>query len=222
MSTPKEVRDAIVAAHYARLMASPDAARTRAQAAYAIASAIAVALIAAGLFGGLDTQTRGVQAAAVAALIAWLVAAALFLHAVSSPFEVDLRAMQSEDDVVRAALDGIRGERTKIDSWQRKAHLAAGAAALLTVAALVIALGTHGDEDERKAMVVITDVGAARLGVACGDVPSTLVGTVSENSLHEKFVDMTLDPGVCGRASVDVALPRNEILGLAFRATSVP
>jgi hypothetical protein len=221
MSTPGEMRDAIVRAHYVRLMASPDTARARAQAAYGISSAIAVALVAAGLFGGLDTQPPEVQGIAIAALVAWLVAAALFLHAVSSPFEMDLSATLSKDDVVKAALDGIRDERTKIDGWQRKAQLAAAVAALLTVAALVFALRTDRGR-EQEAMVMISAAGAARLQAACGDVPATLIGTVTENSLRERFVDMTLDPGMCGHASVGIALPRTAILGLAFRPPPTP
>ncbi len=218
MSTPAEVRNAVVKAHYERLMAAPDSARGRAQAAYGIASAIALAIVAAGLFGGLDGQPVGVQAVAVTALIAWLVTAALFLHTVSSPFEVDRESKSSEDAIVEATLDGVRDERARIDAWQRRAQFAAAAAALLTVAAFVIALCADHSQTEKTATLAITAASAGRLAAACGPITGRLVGKLSEASLDEKFVDIILDPGMCGPASVHIALPRSAILGLAFRA----
>jgi hypothetical protein len=218
MNTPKDVRDAVVSAYYARVMTSSDAARVRAQAAYGIASAIAAAVVAAGLFGDLDERPAGVQVVAVAALAAWLIAAALFLHTVSSPFDISLQPQTGEEAFVNAALDAIRSERARIDAWQRKAQLASAIAALVTVVAFVAALRTDHARAERTATVAITAAGAATLKAACGRAPAILVGKVSEASLREQFVQLALEPGVCGRDSVDVVIPRSEVLALAFRS----
>lgn len=217
MSTPADVRDAVIRAHYARLMASPDAARARAQAAYGIASAIAVVIVTAGFVGDLDSQPPGVQAVSVVALIAWLVTAALFLHTVSSAFEIDVVSKSSEDVVVAATLDGIRDERARIDAWQRRAQFAAAVAALLTVVAFVAALRADRGQAEETAMITVSAAESGSLEDSCGPMPATLVGKVAESSLREKFVNVTLDPGMCGPASVRVAVPRGAILGLAFR-----
>jgi hypothetical protein len=71
VAIPTVVRDAVVNAYYPRALAVPDAARSRAQAAYTIASAIAAALVAAGVFGNLDQRPELVQGLGVAALVGW-------------------------------------------------------------------------------------------------------------------------------------------------------
>jgi hypothetical protein len=218
MSTAAGVRAVVIEAHYARVMAGADAARARAQAAYGIASAIAVALIAAGLFGGVDTRPPGVQALTVAALVAWLTAAALFLHTVSSPFEIGLEPKNSEESLAEAVLAGVRDERARIDTWQRRAQLAAAVAALLTVAAFVSALRTDDSQTQETATIALTSTGVARLEGTCGPLPATFLGKVAKADLDGKFVEMTLAPGVCGDTSVDVAVPRSAVLGVAFRS----
>jgi Na+/melibiose symporter-like transporter len=217
MSTPKDVRDVVVSAYYARVMTSSDTARARAQAAYGIASAIAAAVVAAGLFGNLGERPAGVQVVAVAALIAWLIAAALFLHTVSSPFDIGLQPQIDEEAFISAALEAIRKERARIDAWQRRAQLASAVAALVTVIAFIAALRTDHAQTQATATVTVTAAGAATLKAACGRVPAVLIGKASETSLREQFIELTLEPGVCGPSSVDVAIRRSEVLALAFR-----
>jgi hypothetical protein len=222
MSVPKDVRDAVVSAYYGRMMRSSDAARARAQAAYGIASAIAVGVVAAGLAGRLDERSAAIQIAALAALIAWLVAAALFLHTVASSFEMSLQSQPGEDAFVRAALDAVRDERAMIDAWQRKAQIASAVAAVVTVVAFVAALRTKHGETEKAATITMTVEGSAALKTACDRVPARLTGKVLEASLRERFVQITLDPGMCGPTSVDVAVPRSQVLALAFRRPPAP
>jgi hypothetical protein len=217
MSTAADVRAVVIREHYARVMANADAARTRAQAAYGIVSAIAIALMAAGLLGRLDTRPASVQALTVTALMAWLVAAALFLHAVSSPFEIDPGPTSNDEALTKTVLDSVRAERAKIDSWQRRAQMAAAVAALLTVDAFLSALYSEDTSTRENAVIAITSSGAADMRRTCGPVPSTFSGEVEKADLEEKFVEIALAPGVCGNTSVDVAIPRSAILALAFR-----
>ncbi|HYQ12796.1 MAG TPA: hypothetical protein VEP94_05035 [Solirubrobacterales bacterium] len=217
MSTAEGVRAVVIREHYARVMANADAARARAQAAYGIVSAIAIALMAAGLLGGVDTQPPGVQALTVAALVAWLAAAALFLHAVSSPFEINPLPTSSDEALTKAVLDGVRAERAKIDGWQRRAQMVAAVAALLTVAAFLSALYSEDTSGRETALITLTSNGAASMQRTCGSGPSTFSGKVAKADLEGEIVEIELAPGVCGDTSVNVAIPRSAILALAFR-----
>lgn len=217
MSTAEDVRAVVIREHYARVMANADAARTRAQAAYGIVSAIAIALMAAGLLGDVDARPPGVQALTIAALVTWLAAAALFLHAVSSPFEINPEPTSSDEALTKAVLDGVRAERTKIDSWQHRAQIAAAVAALLTLAAFLSVLFSGNTPARESALIALTPNGAASMQRTCGSVPSTFSGKVEKPALEGKLVEIALAPGVCGDTSVNVAIPRSAILAVAFR-----
>lgn len=222
MTIPKEVRDVVVSAYYRRLMSSSDAARARAQAAYGIASAIAGAVVAAGFLGGLRHQAVGIQTIVAVALVAWLIAAGLFLHAVSSPFEMILESGIAESAFIGGALEAVRAERAKIDSWQRKARLASMVAALATAGAFLAALWSTDSPATRPATVTVTAAGSAALKAACGTVAPRLTGRVVESSLSARFMQMTLSPDMCGRQSVDVFLPSSDVLAVAFGAPPRP
>jgi hypothetical protein len=216
MTVPASVRAAVVDAYYARIMTSSDAARARAQAAYGIASAIAAAVVAAGLFAGVDARPLGVQAVVVAALIAWLGAAFLFLHSVSSPFHIDRQPQSGDDAFVLAVLDAIRNERTRIDSWQRRAQVVSAIAAVLTVVAFVAALRASGD-GSRLATIAVTRAAANELARACGSRPSLLIGKVADANLSGEFINVMLEPGACGPSEVEVAVRRADVIAIAFR-----
>jgi MFS family permease len=215
VSIPTDVRNAVVGAYYPRALSVPDSARARAQAAYGIASAIAAALVAAGVFGNLSEAARLVQALGVAALVAWLVAAGLFLVAVSAPFEAASQTQSSVEAFVNAALEAAQTERTKIDGWQTKAGVASGLAAALTVAALVAAL-VDTPSSTRAGTIALTTKGQAAVAAACGKMSTKITGSVSPDDLEKNFVSLTLDKGVCGGKSLVVSVPRGQIQAVAF------
>jgi hypothetical protein len=222
MSLLDEVNNAVVHAYYQRMMASSDAARARAQAAYGIASAVAAAVVAAGLFGGLDQSPAVLQLAAVTALVAWLVAAALFLRAVCWSFQIDVPRSRGVDAFVGGVLEAVRVERTTIDRRQQAAQIASAAAGLVTVAVFAAALLTKASGTERPATITLTSAGAASLTAACGRAPAKVTGMVKTASLHARFVEIDLDPGLCGPKGVGIAVPRNAILSLVFRRPAPP
>jgi MFS family permease len=215
VSIPTDVRNAVVAAYYPRALSVPDSARARAQAGYGIASAIAAALVAAGVFANLGEAAGLVQTLGVAALVAWLVAAGLFLVAVSSPFQAASRTQDSVDAFVNAALDAAQNERTKIDKWQKRAGLASGVAAILTVAALVAAL-VDTPSSRQAGTIDLTAKGLAAVEAVCGTKPTHITGSVSPDDLEKNFVSLTLDKGVCGSEVLVVSLPRGQIQAVAF------
>jgi hypothetical protein len=192
-------------------MESSDAARQRAQAAYAIASAIAAGVVAAGLFGNIGEQPLQVQAAAILALIGWLVAAALFLHAVSSPFEIDVAPQSEEDAFVDTALCRVREERKTIDRWQRRAQIASAVAALITVMAFVVALRSDGALRSRAATLILTSAGASALHEACGDLPRAVRGDIIPSMFGADFVEVRVAADVCGPNNRSLAIRRDEV-----------
>jgi hypothetical protein len=212
-----EVREAVVSAYYARTMASSDAARQRAQAAYGIASALAVGVGAAGLFGNLDNRPVGVQIAAVLALMTWLVAAGLFLHTVSSPFEIPVAPQFDPDAFVEGALRTIREERRTIDCWQRRAHVASGVAALVTVLAFAAAIRFSSTDEQQTASVALNKDGMAAMSAACRHRIDVLRGKIPTGGLAAEFVELRVARGVCGRRPTQLAIPRDEVAAVAHR-----
>jgi hypothetical protein len=213
---PTDVRDAVVSAYYPRALAVSDAARARAQAAYGISSAIAAALVAAGVFGHLEDRAVSVQVVGVAALVAWLVAAGLFLIAVSRPFQVATATQNSVSAFVHAALDAARVERKKVDDWQKWAAITSAVAALITVVALVLALAVEPPSAVRSATVRVSNTAAAALGALCTSSRNELKVSFDPASLESQLVTMKADPGQCGPTAVDVSLPRAQLLAVAF------
>lgn len=215
MAIPQDVRSALVNAYYPRALAVPDGARSRAQAAYGISSAIAAALVAAGVFGGLDRRPALVQALGVGALVGWLLAAGLYLVAVSRPFQSAAADQSSADAFATAALTAAKTERDKVDFWQKAAAIVSGVAAVVTVAALSSAL-VDTPTDARTATVVLSDKGIASLTKACATTRGALTGLVSPGDLEKEFVRVTLDAGECGAKKTVVEVPRSDVSAVAF------
>jgi hypothetical protein len=215
VAIPTDVRDAVVRAYYPRALAVPDGARSRAQAAYGIAAAIAAALVTAGVFGDLDKRPGLVQAIGILALVAWLVAAGLYLAAVSLPFVPATATQRSTQAFVTAAVDAAQTERDRVDHWQKKAGVASGVAALLTVVAFVAAL-VDTPTDSKAATVTLGDKAKAAVAAACGNVPDLVTGSVSADGLEKEFVQIKVDKGVCGDKDVVVAVPRGQVQAVAF------
>jgi hypothetical protein len=134
------VRDAVVAAYYPRALAAPDSARSRAQAGYTIASAIAAALVAAGVLGGIDRQPGIVRYFGLGTLILWMMAAWLYMSAVSVPVTVIEGLQLPEDRFIATALSNAKSERDEVDRRQSRARRVSFLAALFTVLTFLTAL----------------------------------------------------------------------------------
>lgn len=215
---PDAVRDAVVQAYYPRAVGIADAARARAQAAYAIASAIAAALVAAGVFGDIEDRAGVVQVLGFLALIGWIVAAGLFMVAVAAPFQAaDLPDQPSREQFINATLDAASAERKKIDGWQKHAWIGSGAAAVLTVFALVAAVVADPASAVRPATVHLTASGRAALMAACGDLSGGLTGDVDTADLEYELV--AIQTTACGGVDA-VSVPRAHITAVTFTKTT--
>jgi len=146
VSIPPGVRDAVVAAYYPRALASPDSARSRAQAGYTIASAIATALVAAGVLGNIESQTGVVQSFGLSALIMWMVTAWFYMSSVSVPVRVVEGLRLTEETFVSTALSNAKVERDEVDRRQGRARFVSFLAVLLTLTTFIAALWFPADD----------------------------------------------------------------------------
>lgn len=216
MTIPSRVQDAIVDAYYQRALAVPDAARGRAQAAYAIAAAIATVLVGAGIFAQAEGRPGAVLVLGACALVSWLVAAGLFVMAVSSPFHSIPGPQTSAEALVQVALTAAAQERESVDRWQVRARWAAVLAVLCTVAA--VAVGFAGRPSGIQiATVVLTPAGAKTLMTACGRPLTHVSAGIDPGSLTNDSVTLRLPSGVCGRKATRMIIARTSIGGVLLR-----
>lgn len=140
---PAEVISAITSAYYGRQGASPESARSRAQAAAGLGGAGAAGLIGGAVVANLSGKPWWIELVGIAAFSAWALGTALYIYAAAVPvsLQVDSRpanATEFVDAVIRLGIE----ERTRIDSRQKKANATALIALLLTGATLSALWGT--------------------------------------------------------------------------------
>ena len=196
MSSPpppyaETVRNAIVAAYYPRLTAAPDSVRTRAQAAYAVSSTLAAALVGAGLLTSLSGTSWLLKSLGLAALVTWLLTAGLYASAVGSRVpDVPQSSATDANLFVHEVLAAARKEKGIIEKRLKRANLAAVAAAILTASTFFAALTTQGRNARFEATIVLNPTATRMLSAQCGLQISTLTGAVSLKSPDTAFVDV--------------------------------
>lgn len=213
---PQEVQTAIIAAHYPRLMASPDTVRARAQAAYAIASTIAGGLVGVSLFTNPVNFSDRVKVLGAFALLLWLAAAGLYVFAVSSRVpEVVRTTTVNSNEFTDAVITRTRQERKAIEWRLCCANTTAAAAAILTTLTFVSALANERG-DQIDAIVIVDAAAAGRLAGTCGVRQPTLAGQVSLKSLNSQYIDIQLTHDSCP-GLVRVFVPRTAVLSIQVR-----
>ena len=207
---PTEVYRAVTTAFYSRLVASSDQARSRAQIAYTIASAFAGGLIGTAVITGLPSVDLGFQIAGAAAVLSWLVAAALYVHTVSMGVPRAPRNPDSPDQFVRDVVGVVEGERRTIDRRQGRANVLAFLAALLTAG--TVFGGIISSSREFHGTVLIDASQSTITQAPCGKWQ--LTGNIQGSSLRTDYVIMTTDPTACGGKSEEVRIPRTKVVGI--------
>jgi hypothetical protein len=214
MTYPKDVRTAVVGAYYPRAIAVADGARAKAQSAYTIASAIAAALVAAGILTDLGERAWYVQLAALAALAAWLLTAVLFMQAVAEPVNLSLPSLiPTADGFIDAVLAAARKEREAIEHRVVIATFATVGAVILTVLAFVLVVAipittsVHGT-------VLLTEEGVSTIEKTCNRPVATIAGELDPGALTDRYVPIELDAGTCADDSVVVRLPQRFVLAV--------
>jgi hypothetical protein len=214
-SYPADVVKAVTDAYYPRAVALADAARSRAQSAYALASALAAGLIGAGLLTSLDNRIVAVKLLGVSAVLTWAWAARGYLEAVAAPVPIpNSGAQPTSVAFVNAVLVSAKQERDEIDRRQRLANLAAVAAILLTLATFSLALLTGTRVDRRSGVVALSPAGAQAVGAVCGRATATIHGTVDRASIGSEFLDINVDTTDCKNGSANLHLPKADIVAV--------
>ena len=207
----------VVKAYYPSVLASADAARSRAKDAYTIASAVAAAIVAAGVFGDFANQTRGTKAFAVAALLGWLIAAALFIYAVGGSTKPKSSGEQPDaSSFVRAAINNASEERRSVIKRVGRAQAMTVVAILVTVAAIGWAIFDTATPAHKVGRIVLTPAGTDALAPMCGASVHVLKGSFDPDKLGSAYLEVTLRGKGCGSASVDLHLRKADIAGAAI------
>jgi len=215
-SVPEDVRKAVVDAYYPRALTVSDNARGRAQAAYGVASAIAAALVAAGVFGDLGERTTAVQVLGVAALVAWLIAAGLFLFALSAPFYETPPPQEGAGAFVYSVLDAASRERRNVDQWSTRARWTSIAAGLLTVLAFGLAVFSDPPSKTREGRITLMAASTEAVADRCPRLSATFAGRLDKADLEKEFVSITPDGAVCGEEGAVISVPRAQVRAVVF------
>jgi hypothetical protein len=219
VSTPaysQQVRDAIIAAYYPRLTAAPDSVRTRAQAAYAVSSTVAAAIVGAGLIVNLSEVPGYLKILGLVSFMVWLVTAGLYVTAVGSRVaDVPPGSVTGPDQLVDAALKAARAEKEIIERRLRRANIAAMAAAMLTAATFAVTVVVEARSNTAFGRLVVETNGARILSRECGNTISTLFGEISLKSLNAPFVEVMPTRASCPLLR-QVLIPRNLVLAVEY------
>lgn len=209
------VADEVVKAYYPTVVSSGDAARTRAQTAYTIASAVATAIIAAGIFGGIEDQSTGVKVLAVMALVAWLVAAGLFMFAVAGQVTPPNSGEEPDGSAfVRAVIGNAHAERRAVAERSERAMGASVVAMAITLVAVLATWLTPAKSTKAHGAVALTPRGARQVAALCEQAETKVVnGSFDPGKLAEPFVVVELDDGSCSGTARTVRLRKATVLG---------
>lgn len=205
---------AVVEAYYPEALKEAGAARTRAQAGYAVAGAIATAIVGAGLIKGLGTEREVVQAVGVVAVLAWLATALLYSWAVAGRVELPSAAVAGDADAfVTHVIDTVKAQREVIEDRINYAFAATVCAVLVTLLTLVLTMTTAAPTISVQGQFVLTKVGRDSVTAVCGDPGSVMSGRVDPAALAGSFTKITIDKGACPerKKAVEVRLVKGSI-----------
>ena len=193
------VRETVVTAFYPRALAAADSARNRAQAGYAIASAIASSLVVAGAFTSIEDRGLWAQGFGMLALIIWVVTGILFLYAVATPVTPieDLASDADSPEWVENILRRANSERVDVDQRNWLAIRATVVAVGVTVIAVVLTATSGLSLNKDEVTVSLTDAGKETVAELCTSVPAKVRGQLENRTLRREFVVVTVPPGGC-------------------------
>jgi hypothetical protein len=198
MTYAEGVTNAVVEAYYPRAVAIADAARDRAQSAYALASAVAAGIVAAGVLGNFGSRPLLVQITGIAAVIVWIGAAYWYLQAIAAPVPLPPARSLTQTLWVNQVLQDAFNERRIIDQRQKVANIVAVVAVGVTLAALMLALFSDSGSRESRALVSLTPAGASVTHDLCGVPASTVEGLVVRDTVGKEFTTVRgVNVGTC-------------------------
>jgi hypothetical protein len=216
-SADDEATKVIIEAVYPALLSEPTSVRTRAQTAYTIASAIAAALITAGILGDIDEFGALVQVFGVLAVSAWMVTAALHIDISRRVFKVpraDDGGLITVDDFVSQVLTLATDEADALEEKLHRAAIATYIALALTALALLFALLEPPDPAPKpESQLTLSGAGSAAIATQCPEAGNTLTGKLMPGSLSDDFAVLVVK-NTCGKGDVTIRIPPRYIVAV--------
>jgi hypothetical protein len=219
------VKAAAVGAALAHVLSRPDSIRQRAQNAATISSAVAAALVIAGLSqlaGGKLSVDRPGGIALLIAVVLWVVSVGMSVYAVTF---IDKGGTPNRG--FQPLVDSYEEYAVKIRAKTRVAATFAGFALVATAAAMFIEMLELKSPPDQKMQILLTDDGAVGVRAICSRESSDsirLEGLVATTDLRRPLVhikDVKLVPKAAGKKpqapakcvvdGVDVEVPRSAI-----------
>lgn len=207
-----EVSKAIMDAYYPRVVALGDAARARAQSAYAIASAVTGVLVIAVITTKAELAGSVVQGAGLGALVLWLLAAAAYIHAVATPVkEPDTTSTTTASDLADKVIKNARTERKDVDGRQLIANGLALAAMLSTAVAFAALLFWPAQASQPQGTLRLTAAEVVTVKAVCPEATRSLPGQVVRSSIGTDFIAINVASNICGGRSVQIQVPKAQV-----------
>ncbi len=206
------VPNAVIPAFYSGIVARADAARTRAQSAYTIASGVAVGLIGTAILGQLDQQPIWVRILGMGSIVAWALVAATFVYAISVPTQTPPKphTIVGVDAAVNEIIRLATVEKNSVEKRSSMARRAAIASTLITLAALGGVI-FHPPETI-PAVVVITSAEVATAQQACPLVTERIQGQVEVSTLNSDFLVVIPNQSLCGGPGDALRIPSASVV----------
>lgn len=208
---------AVVNAYYPALLGSADAARSRAQNGYTIASAIAAALVAAGVFGGFADATTAVRILGVLALMLWLAAASAFMYAVAGRVTMPEGKVETLTELVEALVNWVTDARDRVERRAAWAQGLTGGAIVVTAAALIAAAFSLSRSGEISARVLLSRHGGVEVMAMCHKHVSMLHARIDPKTLDQATVKLVTDAGFCGKGQVALRVRSMDVVAISQR-----
>lgn len=211
----EDVHKTLVDAYYRRVVDAPEAARRRAQNAYAVTGATAAGVATVGAFSDLEAQHLAVQIVGPLALVAWLATAALYMWAVASPYDDprEKTIVEGPNAFRDAVMDGAKSERDEIDRRQAIARGAAIAAVVLTLGVALLTLILPAQSAFRDATLRLEPSAVAALSELCErELPPVLYAPlVDPGSLADASINVKFPAHTCRQGEVTTSLQKDEV-----------
>ena len=207
-----EVSKAIMDAYYPRVVALGDAARARAQSAYAIASAVTGVLVVGVITTKADLAGPVARVAGLLALVLWLLAAAAYIRAVATPVkEPDTTAAATPSELTSKVMTAARAERGEVDDRQRTANVLALLAMLTTAVAFAALLFWPAQASQPQGRLRLTAAGLVAVKAVCPDATRSLPGQVARSSIGTDFIVVNVGRNICGGKPAQIQVPKAQV-----------
>ncbi|MGW2343064.1 hypothetical protein [Streptomyces sp. NPDC001661] len=215
-STLDVVATTVAETYYAQQVQAVSAARGRAQAAQSTVTLFAGGLVAALSVATLTERPWWTQGLAILAVALWLAAAWCYLWAVASPIKDGQPRPRAEERqvLVNRVLAKVEKEAEKVDSWQYRANLAAGAAVLLSLITFAATIVTDPVQEMADGTLVVDSSYRSVLTAVCSakSAREELVsGQILKDSLATPFVEIRPDKKVCMTSGMSLHIPRSKV-----------